>query len=455
MKLRSQIYLISIIFVLAPLLVLGGVFLSITRGYAPMPPKLYSYIRVQRWVQESFDLESGGRLVMKPGAKDLYPRDLGVFDLNGRPVYWKASPPPWPTYAQAIEMNVSVGGLPGPSIFSERFQIKGQAAGIFLAIRNAGPGSLADEFSRPWQVLIIYLVAFTLTAIGVGIWLQRWSIALQRLNTWISEVSLGRKEGGDLQSPLRIAEFQEVAQTVERLQNDLESERVKRERFLASVSHDLNTPLTSIKGYIEALRDGVVVEPGMKDSFLEIIGQKSELLSDRIQRLLDYARMETDLWKLDWKEYELDSFLSDFCKNQAKEAHFLGAELSVDLTGLGQVRASFDKVLVVRALENILSNAYRHGASSGPVDFVARSWGETFRVEICDVGEGIPLDELEKIFEPFYRGRRASLPGSGLGLYISQTVCRSHGWKLSVTSTLGKGTRFRIEGPISSSLRQG
>jgi two-component system sensor histidine kinase BaeS len=222
-----------------------------------------------------------------------------------------------------------------------------------------------------------------------------------------------------------------------------------------AVSHDLATPLTSIEGYIEAIRDGFAEgNPDRMNRYLDIIDQKSRVLASRVEGLIESARMETGEWRLKHQDVRLRGYLDQTAAVFREDALVAGRQFtsSVDIDPAVVVR--MDPVLVTRALENLLSNAIRYTTAGDSVAFraLAPPGAPEATIVVEDTGRGIPADELGRIFDPFYRGPPVSRGGGyGIGLSTANHVITSHGWRIDVTSAPGAGTVLAIRIPLEGS----
>ncbi len=241
-------------------------------------------------------------------------------------------------------------------------------------------------------------------------------------------------------------EFSLLLESFDRMRLALKEEQARKSRFIMAVSHDLKTPLTSIKGYVEAIQDGLVKDENTLNKYVGIISEKSVVLEDRISSLIDFARMETGEWKLRNSEVDLNSFFKKLSSIYEEDCRILDKNTDMKI--------SFPKIyalLVIlcffeRALENLFVNSIKHTLSGTEIFFKSSVQNNTPVIELGDNGDGIEESDLKYIFEPFYRGSNSRKePGMGLGLSTAKSVLDAHGWDVSVSSVKGEGTVFRIE----------
>jgi len=232
-------------------------------------------------------------------------------------------------------------------------------------------------------------------------------------------------------------------------QKQKEVETLRRD-LIAWVSHDLQTPLASIRAIIEALADGVVDDPDTAQRYLRTAQKDISALSSLIDDLFEMAQIDAGGLRLE-REY---NSLSDLISDTLESFSELAARGQVQLDG--SVDPGVDPVLmdvqgIGRVLNNLVGNALRHTSSGGVVQVQAHPCLEGVRVEIRDTGEGIQPEDLSLVFERFYRGeksRNRATGGAGLGLAIAKGIVEAHGGQISVESTPGQFTRFHFTLPL-------
>jgi signal transduction histidine kinase len=272
--------------------------------------------------------------------------------------------------------------------------------------------------------------------------------------------SINRSAGGLERATRRVAEgdldfeldargndeLAALTRSFESMRRELKETRAQRARFLMGVSHDLKTPLTSIEGYVEAVRDGLADTPDKLHKYLGIIQDKAEVLRERILHLIDYVKMETGEWKLRNEEIVLGDFLGELARSFQDEFTLLGRDFSADIRLPPGLRVKGDPALLARAFENLVTNAIRHTGEHDAVSLSARARDGRVTVTFADTGPGIPPEHIEHLFEPFYRATASRREqGTGLGLSVVKSIFSSHGWVIEAFSAPGEGTTFRIQ----------
>jgi two-component system, OmpR family, sensor histidine kinase VicK len=224
-----------------------------------------------------------------------------------------------------------------------------------------------------------------------------------------------------------------------------EEEKLDRQRkdFVANVSHELRTPLTTIKSYLEALKDGAVNEPDIATHFLDVANTEAERMARLISDLLHLSRLDARQVNFEKRTVQLNDLLSSVVDRfsipcQQKEIQLL---LSIE-EHLSPVYINRDKIDQV--LDNVISNAVKYTPPAGSIAMVAeKAQNDMVKVSIFNTGQGIPKQDLGRLFERFYRvdkARSRTLGGTGLGLSISQEIVHAHGGEIWIESEHQKGT---------------
>jgi two-component system phosphate regulon sensor histidine kinase PhoR len=220
--------------------------------------------------------------------------------------------------------------------------------------------------------------------------------------------------------------------------------------FVNKVSHDLRTPLTSIRMFVETLQMRRLQDPAKVQQCLDVLSQESARLSAMIDRLLGWARMEAGKRNYQTEREHVANLVD--AALEAFEPQRLSGE-QVELTrdvpeGLPDV--SIDLAAMSEALLNLLQNAFKYTGSVKHIGIRARAGQGTVEIEVWDNGPGIPLPEQKRIFEKFYRARdiqAGAVEGSGLGLAIVQHIVMAHGGQVTVHSEVGHGATFKVSLP--------
>ncbi len=256
---------------------------------------------------------------------------------------------------------------------------------------------------------------------------------------------------GDFSQRVRFkdkSEVGELAQTFNSMASDLERTEKLRRNMIADVAHELRTPLSNIRGYLEAIGDGVV-EPDA--ATVRSLDEESSLLSQLVDDLQELSLAEAGELKLVCQTEDIAKLVKHTVAAVQAQTTAKGLSVSIDLPSkLPPV--NIDSHRIGQVLRNLLENAVAHTAKGGVITIAVRQQDNWVEVSVADTGEGIPAEELPNIFERFYRAdksRTRATGGSGLGLTIAKRLVETHGGKIEVQSEPGKGSRFSFTVPIS------
>ncbi|MBQ6905214.1 MAG: ATP-binding protein [Spirochaetia bacterium] len=222
-----------------------------------------------------------------------------------------------------------------------------------------------------------------------------------------------------------------------------------RKEFSINVSHELKTPVTSIMGYVDTLLSIYKEHPENIGKFLEIIKKQSERLAGIIEDLLTLSRTESSYIRLEKERIPARTLIELCVSEHAEQAAQKHTHIKLDINDDVMILAH--PVLAQQAIGNLLENAVKYSPENATVIIHSRKNGEYTEISVQDNGPGIDDKNLSHIFEKFYRVNKEvsrSLGGTGLGLSIVKQVAITHGGKVSVESTVGKGTTFTIYFPV-------
>jgi signal transduction histidine kinase len=304
------------------------------------------------------------------------------------------------------------------------------------------------------SILLTMLLFASLLAVGFSLYgaapLARRVEQLRRGTARISGGDLGAKvpvEGRDELARLA-QDFNRMAQDLaEATARERETEKARRD-LIAAVSHDLRTPVASTRALIEAVADGVVEDPETQARYLASARSELEKLGRLIDDLFELSRIDAGALQLDLEEASLRDLISDTLSSFRHQAESKGVRL------VGEVSDDVDPVLanpprLQRVLYNLVSNALRHTPADGTIVLRAEPGEGVVQVEVSDTGEGIPPEDLSRVFERSFRGERSRAragtgDGAGLGLAIARGLVEAHGGEITVESHPGRGSRFRF-----------
>jgi signal transduction histidine kinase len=267
---------------------------------------------------------------------------------------------------------------------------------------------------------------------------------------------------GDLDHEIlscRERELDELAQSLEGVRQRLKAASLaeaaaqeERGLLMANLSHDLRTPVTAIKGYVEGIRDGVANTPEKRDHYLEVVYAKTLVLEGLVGNMTDFSEYELGRMQYHFERVELSAFLADLIPEY--QADVRGREMAFVAKPLASpATVTADRGKLKRVLDNLVSNAVKYGRPGGTVVLAAEGYRQGVILSVSDDGRGIPEEALAHVFDSFFRAdaaRSSSVPGSGLGLAICKSIAESHHGKLWLTSREGEGTHAYLYLPLAA-----
>ena len=268
-------------------------------------------------------------------------------------------------------------------------------------------------------------------------------LVLERLARLVGGLDRLRSEERDARGEAEFAQ-RLLAEQNQRLR---EADRLKDE-FVALISHDLRTPLTSIMGYLELTMDDETLGEEPR-SYLEVVQRNSERLLRLVNDLLFVARLEAGELDLHPTAIDLGAVVRQSVEEARPRAAGKGIELGCEVQSVPSISA--DRGRMFQLLDNLISNAIKFTPEEGRVDVRLLHRNSRARIEVADTGIGIAEDEQARLFERFFRASTATerhIPGTGLGLYIACAIAEAHGGTIDVESERGRGTMFYVELPL-------
>jgi signal transduction histidine kinase len=318
---------------------------------------------------------------------------------------------------------------------------------------NRGPSGVDfASFSLIYKAMGRFFLWGGLVAVAIAIlltfFLSRRILAPVKTLTSATE-RLGR---GDFSQRVKIkdkGELGDLARAFNNMASDLERAEKLRQNMVADVAHELRTPLSNLRGYLEALHDGVI-KPDAKT--IRSLGEEAALLSRLVDDLQELSLAEAGKLKLDRRPEDITKLIEQTMAAVRGQATTKGLSLSTELPELPVVK--IDSHRISQVLHNLLENAIAHTPKGGAITVAAKQRGKWVEISVTDNGEGISAKDLPNIFERFYRvdkSRARATGGTGLGLTIAKRLVEAHGGKIKVQSKPGKGSRFSFTIPVSPS----
>ena len=351
-----------------------------------------------------------------------------------------------------------------------------------VRIGGAGQGEATDALDRRWlyvaraltngdrlvvaaprptlRALLVYgddllrpLLQAALVGLAVSVllaWLMsRWVTApLRRLAAAARSMAAGRYEQSlPLEGPTEVGSLAaDFNQMVQRVQATQQGQR----DFVANVSHELKTPLTSIDGFALAILDGTAADRDSQMHAAQVIHDESDRMARLVDDLLDLARLDAGQMAFAREPVDLNALVARIVDRLSLRAQEKGVRLENAVAGLPMIAGDGDRLAQV--FTNLIDNGLKHTPTGGRVKLRAEAQGATVMIHVEDSGPGIPAEELSRIFERFYRVDKARRGGegrgTGLGLAISRQIVHAHGGRLTALSAAGQGSRFTVQLPL-------
>ena len=300
------------------------------------------------------------------------------------------------------------------------------------------------------DVLFTATVILVFTALSIGLWIYR-SIATPLVK--LKKATQNIKEG-NLDFVLEVEgddEFSELCRDFEEMRKRLKEsaeEKVlldkENKELISNISHDLKTPITAVKGYVEGIMDGVADTPEKMDRYVKTIYNKTNEMDHLINELTFYSKIDTNRIPYTFSKLNVEDYFSDCAEEVGLELETRGIELVYAHYVESGVQVIADGEQIRRVIHNIISNAIKYmDKPKGIIQIRVKDVGDFIQVEIEDNGKGIAAKDLPSIFDRFYRtdvSRNSSKGGSGIGLSIVKKILEDHGGKVWATSRLGIGT---------------
>ena len=261
---------------------------------------------------------------------------------------------------------------------------------------------------------------------------------------------------GDFSKRIPVTSDDEIGQlavSFNQMTNSLARLEETRKSFVANISHELRTPMTTIGGFIDGMIDGTI-EGEKQEYYLQIVSDEVKRLSRMVESMLSLARLESGEFAIkseifDFREQLLSIVISQEQRINQKQLNVLG------LDELPPISINADKDLIYRAVYNLVDNAVKFTDEKGTINFAIKLDAKKFTFTIENTGEGIPQSELPYIFDRFYKvdkSRSAVKQSTGLGLYIVKTIIKNHGGTITVSSVENHFTAFKFTLPIGGHI---
>ncbi len=320
---------------------------------------------------------------------------------------------------------------------------------------QTGPASLDN--SRTLLAMAVAAAASSLLA-AVVLWLA-WRHLTRPLRQLTDELSAFRGDGialhngksGDEIAVLR-SSVQDMQNRIARQFQDLDDSDRQRRELVSNISHDLRTPLSSIRGYVETVMlRGDAIDADTRSTHLRTALRHVDLLGKRVSDLFELSKLDAGRVMPHNEVFCLAELLQDVVQNYQLAAQQRGITLHLSTGSQSKARVLADIAMIERVLQNLIDNALRHTGTGGTVELAIENQGAFMNISVSDTGEGIRSEHLPHIFERYWRAPEVddlrAGASSGLGLAIVKRILELHGSAVQVHSEHLRGTRFGFELP--------
>lgn len=317
-----------------------------------------------------------------------------------------------------------------------------------------GPGGML-----PYIILGVILLCLAVAIVCVALTSRltgRISATLQTLRQAADNLRSGDLNFEILTCPER--ELDELCQALESVRRQMKEAAAKQARaqkerglLMANLSHDLRTPITVIKGYVEGIKDGIAATEEKRAHYLATIYNKTLALEQLVADMRDFSEYELGRMQYHFERVDLTALLADLSEEYRLDVEGAGMSLNVQLPKEA-LWATADRRKLKRVLDNLVSNAIKYGHTGGAIALTAQPYQGGIIVQVSDNGRGISPQAMGHIFDSFYRedtARSSAVPGSGLGLAICKSIMESHHGKIWLTSREGEGTDAYLYLPLT------
>ena len=325
------------------------------------------------------------------------------------------------------------------------------AEGTFFVVTRV-MGLISGRFMSGLFVSMLTILIFTAFLLtrwlegSVFIPISAINIAMNNIRDGNFTYTLSTGEEGEIGDLYRNYEDMRL-RLKESADEKLEHERQNRE-LISNISHDLKTPITSIKGYVEGLIDGVANTPEKQEKYIRTIYNKANDMDRLIDELTLYSRFESDRIPYNFHRLNVGDYFGDCVEEIGMDMDARGIELNYTNLVSPQTMIIADPEQLKRVINNIVGNSVKYmDKEKGKIDFRILDEQDSVRIEIEDNGKGIAARDLPNIFDRFYRAdssRNSSRGGSGIGLSIVRKIVEDHGGYIWATSREGEGTCMNL-----------
>ena len=344
----------------------------------------------------------------------------------------------------------TLGGYYADGYYTAGVPIRTSDGSIFAFCYASTHSTFVSEF--PITFMKIFLTAAAVTLAIVILFVASMSYSMVRPLRQMSGAAK-RFAVGDFSVRLKVPkdrEIGELANALNHMADSLSSSEGMRRTFIANVSHELKTPMTTIAGFIDGMLDGTI-PPARQRYYMTIVSNEVKRLSRLVTSMLSLSRIDNGELKIHPSKFDLFSTIVSILSGFEQKIR----ERKLDITGLGDFRSIqvyADPDLMYQVIYNLIENAVKFTNENGTINFAVEETRFDISVMITNTGVGIPPEDIRFIFDRFYKtdkSRSMDKRGMGLGLYIAKTIMRLHGGDIFVESKVNDYTRFTFRLPAN------
>lgn len=256
-------------------------------------------------------------------------------------------------------------------------------------------------------------------------------------------------ETKELKKSRKRNEITSILESLEIMRQSLVEAQDRKNKFIMGISHDLRTPVAIIKGYTEAISDGIITEPDEIKTSLELIGTKTTQLESMIDTLINFMKLNNSEIRQNLIPSSITEVITNFAKESKVTANVFKRNIIINVNFDRDVQIPLDKQLAFRAFQNLFSNALRYTKDGDDIEILSYIANDKIFLKIRDTGIGMEQQDIDHIFDLFYRATNSRREeGLGIGLSVVKSIIETHGWDIKVESKLHVGSTFIIEIPI-------
>ncbi len=334
-------------------------------------------------------------------------------------------------------------------VVASPIRVGSKTVGIVFAVKSVTK-TLSKYISQVAKIMFLAAAITLLLSVGIIYGM------VYKITKPLKEMSKAAKmyAEGDFSYKVKVRggdELAELASAFNKMSNSLATLESSRRSFVANISHELKTPMTTIGGFIDGILDGTIDQDKEKH-YLQIVSDEVKRLSRLVTGMLNMSKLEAGEMNINYKEFDLSQSIFKILLSFEKKIN----TKSIEITGLESMQSlnvEADEDMIMQVVYNLIDNAIKFTPAGGYISINTFSDGEKAYVSIRNSGEGISPEEIDRIFERFYKidkSRSYDVKGAGLGLYIVKSIINLHKGEIKAESEQGEYTDFTFWLPISN-----